>query len=298
MRCLAVVVISWSFICCPGVFAQDNPGYRLEPVSDGLYRFVAGNYRAMLWVTDEGMLLVDPLNREAATWLKQHLAERFDVPLRYVVYSHNHFDHAYGGDVFDDPAVTFIAHEMARDDLVRSQAQTRLPRLTFSDQMTIHLGGERLTMRYHGPNNGYGSLSFLFEDQRVLFVVDWILVGRVPYRDLAGYDLEGMIRSTRQVLDDDGWETFVGGHADVGDRAGVQRYLDYLETLYGRVLEGMQAGKPLEVLQREITLDAFADLKQFDAWRAENIAGAYRMLADRSYLLMRPETPEPATDGE
>ena len=61
-------------------------------------------------VTDEGIILADPINRDFATWLKKELDERFDVPVRYVIYSHHHFDHAEGGDVFADTA-RFVAHE-------------------------------------------------------------------------------------------------------------------------------------------------------------------------------------------
>ncbi|WP_428103361.1 MBL fold metallo-hydrolase [Candidatus Rariloculus sp.] len=36
--------------------------------------------------------------------------ERFGVPVRYVLYSHHHWDHASGGAVFADTAI-YIAHE-------------------------------------------------------------------------------------------------------------------------------------------------------------------------------------------
>lgn len=266
--------------------------YTFEPIADGLYRYTAGAYHSVVWVGEDGILIVDPLNEAAATWLKAHLVERFEQPIRYVVYSHNHFDHAYGGEVYDEPGVVFVSHAMARQDMAHSEAQTRLADVTFNDQMTIRMGDESLVMRYHGPNNGYGSVSMHFEAQRVMFVVDWIVVGRVPYRDFKGYDIEGMIHSTKEVLALD-WDTFVGGHADLGDRSAVQRYLDYLESLYAAVRDGMRAGKSLEMLQTEIDLSDYQDLKMYDQWKADNIAGVYRLLADRSYMLMRPEVPEP-----
>ena len=45
-----------------------------------------------------------------ATWLKGELARRFNVPVRYVIYSHYHWDHASGGAVYADTA-RFIGHE-------------------------------------------------------------------------------------------------------------------------------------------------------------------------------------------
>ena len=277
--------------------AEDDADYALEPVADGLLRFTAGPYHALVWVTDEGILLVDPLSDDAARWLKAELAERFDVPLRFVVYSHNHHDHAYGGAVFDDPGVTFIAHEWARDDLARSRARTTLPQVTFTDELAIRLGGSTLRLRHHGPNNGRGSVSMHFEDAGVMFVVDWIVIGRMPWKDLQGYDIEGMIRSTREVLNLR-WETFAGGHAEIGGRAEVERYLAYLEALYAAVRDGMLAGQSLESMQQTIRLDDFADFKQYEAWLPLNIAGVYNTLADRSYLNMRPEVQEAAGAAE
>jgi glyoxylase-like metal-dependent hydrolase (beta-lactamase superfamily II) len=47
--------------------------------------------------------------------MKDQFAERFKVPVRYVIYSHSHWDHAEGGAAFADTA-RFIAHEnMARN---------------------------------------------------------------------------------------------------------------------------------------------------------------------------------------
>ncbi|MAP95215.1 MAG: MBL fold metallo-hydrolase [Ponticaulis sp.] len=262
--------------------------YRLEEVKPDLYRFVAGSYRSMVWVTDDGIVVLDTLNTEAAKWLKTELDEHFDVPVRYVVYSHSHYDHAYGGQVFADPSVTFIAHDLTRSNFEMSKADTHFPELTFSEDFALNLGGETLSLRYHGPNNGFGSVSMLFEDQDVIFVVDWAIVGRMPWTNLEGYNIEGMIRSTKAILELE-WDTFVGGHAEIGERADVERYLAYLEALYGAVRDGMLDGKDLETLQAEIRLDEFSDFKQYDAWLADNIGGVYRQIADQSYILKRPE---------
>jgi len=207
--------------------------------------------------------------------------------VRYVIYSHNHYDHVLGGEVFDDPRTIFVAHERAREDIVRTRTRTRVPELTFADELTLHLGGERLVLRHHGPNNGLGSISMHFPDAGVMFVVDWIVLGRMPYQDLPGYDIVGMIRSTREVLALP-WETFVGGHARTGDRADVERALAYLEALHDAVRDGMLADRSLEQLQREIRLDEFDDLANYEAWLPLNVAGVYRMLDDQSYIRRRP----------
>ncbi|MCA9779396.1 MAG: MBL fold metallo-hydrolase, partial [Candidatus Eremiobacteraeota bacterium] len=206
---------------------------------------------------------------------------------RYLVYSHNHFDHAYGGEVFDQPGVTLVSHELARRALKDTRARTPLPDIVFSDSLTIHMGGESMELRYHGANNGDGSVSFLFPHRRLLYVVDWIVVGRLPYQDFQGYDLDGCIRSTEEALALD-WDTFVGGHADVGDRSGVERFLRYLTELREAVLAGMLEGKSLETLQKEIRMEEYQDLKMHKEWLPQNVKGVYQQLRDKHYLLNRP----------
>lgn len=61
-------------------------------------------------VTPEGIILADPENTQVATFLEEEFARRFKVPVRYVVYSHYHWDHSRGGAVFADTA-RFVAHE-------------------------------------------------------------------------------------------------------------------------------------------------------------------------------------------
>ena len=263
-------------------------GYAIEKIAGDVYMFSAGHFRSALLVTKEGIVLTDPCGKEAATWLRAELGRRFDAPIRYVIYSHSHPDHVYGGEVFDGPGVTFVAHRLTRQNLVSVKAKTRIPNLVFDGELDLHLGGQRIELRYHGVNNGRGSISMRFAPARVLHVVDWIVLGRMPYMDLRGYDIEGTIRSTREVLDLD-FAHFIGGHGKAGGKDDVRRYLRYMETLYSEVRDGMLAGKDLETLQREITLEEFRDLPRFADWRALNIRGVYEKLRDEDYLLRRPD---------
>ena len=97
------------------VMASEAPGQvaaprrSIEPISGGVYTATNNNHRTVFLVTPEGILLADPINADFSKWLKAELAARFKVPVRYVVYSHHHWDHASGGDVFADTA-RFVGH--------------------------------------------------------------------------------------------------------------------------------------------------------------------------------------------
>lgn len=270
--------------------SQDEPDYKIEEMRDGIFRFTAGHYRSVFLVTEEGILLTDPIDEKAATWLKGELESRFEIPVRYVIYSHNHVDHVYGGEVFAADGVEFISHHLAREDLVRTKAATQIPEIVFEEEMSIFLGDAEVRLKYHGSNNGRGSVSMMFEPAKVLFVVDWIVLGRMPYKNLKGYDIHGMIDSTREVLEMD-FDVLVGGHAEMGTRADVERYLAYLEALYAAVRDGMLKGKSLETLQSEIRLDEFSDFANYEEWLPLNIEGVFDTLNDQSYMDMRSDVP-------
>lgn len=87
-----------------------GPAREIIPLTGDLYRARNGNWYTIFLVTGDGIILGDPINPAFATWLKDELVKRFKVPVRYVVYSHSHFDHAAGGAVFSDTA-TFVGHE-------------------------------------------------------------------------------------------------------------------------------------------------------------------------------------------
>ncbi|TVU70102.1 MBL fold metallo-hydrolase [Cobetia crustatorum] len=278
-KALACAVLSLSF---------QAQAYEIDPLGEGLYRFVDDRHRSVFLITDQGALVTDPMNHDAATWLNDEIKKRFDTPVKYVIYSHNHGDHIYGAEVFDTPGTTFIAHRLAAQDIAMTHAKTVQPDLVFDDEMKVQLGDSSVLLKYHGPNDGRGSISMLFEKQRTLFVVDWIVIGRMPWQKLWSYDIQGMINSTRAVLEYD-FDTFVGGHADVGSKKDVQRYLTYLESLYVQVTEGVLAGKSLEQIKQDTDLSAYSDFANYEDWVELNIEGVHERLMEESGMGWRSD---------
>ena len=86
------------------------PTFQIQQIRGDLYRSGNGAWHSLFLVTAEGILLVDPLNVAHATWLKEQLAQRFGLPVKYVVYSHSHWDHVEGAALFADTA-RVVAHE-------------------------------------------------------------------------------------------------------------------------------------------------------------------------------------------
>ena len=103
-----------------------EPTRAFEEVADNLYRVQNNNHYTMVLVTDDGVVMTDPINRDFSTWLKGELADRFDAEVKYVLYSHHHWDHASGGAVFEDTA-QFVGHQNMGGNLAMPSADTPVP---------------------------------------------------------------------------------------------------------------------------------------------------------------------------
>ena len=95
---------------------EDLPRHEITHLIGDLYRFRQIRDFGMFVVTPDGIIVVDPMNSEMAAWLKTQLDEQFGLPVKYVIYSHHHNDHASGGEVFADTA-TFVGHENMRKNM-------------------------------------------------------------------------------------------------------------------------------------------------------------------------------------
>src|SRR6188474_3634498 len=100
-------------------------GQEIGKLTGDVYYARMDDYLSVFMVTPEGIVLVEPIGTEFATWLKGELASRFKVPVKYVVYSHHHWDHASGGEVFADTA-RFVGHANMLTHLAMPPASTKL----------------------------------------------------------------------------------------------------------------------------------------------------------------------------
>jgi glyoxylase-like metal-dependent hydrolase (beta-lactamase superfamily II) len=110
----AALVTALLVVMSCGGEAEAQRGARgpvITRITGDLYRASNGTWHSIFLVTEEGILIGDTLNTRFATQLREELDSRFPgVPVRWVVYSHSHWDHVEGGAVFADTA-TFIGHE-------------------------------------------------------------------------------------------------------------------------------------------------------------------------------------------
>jgi len=270
---LVLTIVGMLGVFRNGLAQPAQPTRSIANVSGNLWRAQNNTHFTVFLVTAEGIIVSDPISRDFATWLKSELDERFGLPVRYLLYSHSDADHASGGEVFADTA-QFIGHENMREGL---PATVHPPTVFYSDRHRVTLGGKSVEMIHPGPAHSPNMSILRFPDENAVFVVDFISIKRLPFRNLAGYDLEVWLSEMRTV-EALGADIVIPGHGQVGTTDDVVDHRHYVEELRDAVAEGIAAGRSLAELQESITLEEYSDWASFDAWRGANIEGMYNML--------------------
>src|SRR5712691_9129213 len=102
--------------------------------TDGVYIFRNGGHQSMFIVTKDGVIATDPIAYGRPTGGQDYIAEIkkvTDKPVKYLIYSHHHYDHIAGGKPFKDAGATIVAHHRAKERL----AQLKDPSTPLPDQV-------------------------------------------------------------------------------------------------------------------------------------------------------------------
>ena len=254
--------------------AQTAPIREITRITGEVYRF-RNNFHYSIFVnTPDGIILTDPINADAAGWLKAELARQFGRPIKYLVYSHDHADHIAGGQVFADTALV-VAHENAKSVIIGERRPTAVPALTFGDRMTIELGGTVMELSWVGRNHSDNSVVVRLPQERLVFAVDFIPVQTLAFRDFPDAYIPDWIESLRRVEAMD-FDILVPGHGPVGRKAHVSMFREYMEDLRGAVLQAAREGKSLEETRQTVRLPKYEGWTNYKEWFPLNVEGMYR----------------------
>jgi glyoxylase-like metal-dependent hydrolase (beta-lactamase superfamily II) len=284
IRAVALATMAWMAVI--GVAsaqgqASREPVRTITKIRGDLYRFQNDRHNTVFLVTSEGVIVGDPINADAATWLKNQIAARFKVPVRYVLYSHSDWDHASGARIFNDTAELWGHANMAaaiKNASNPDQMKDVLPpERTYTDRQTITLGGKRVELVHPGPNHSPDATVLFFPAERVIHVVDYITVRRVPPR-FGGAPIAAWIKSMRAVEALD-FDVVSPGHGNVGTKLDVSEQREYAEALVDGVSKGIAAGRSAKELQATNMLDKFSWWEGYETVRNANIEEAYKELS-------------------
>ena len=240
--------------------------------TDNVYVFRYANHQAMFVVTRDGVIATDPIGYgrpQAVTTYVDEIKKVTDKPIKYLIYSHHHYDHISGGKPFKDAGAKIVAHKKAKERLaVLKDPATPLPDETMDKKRTINLGGTALELTYVGLNHSDSSIVMRLPKEKLIFVVDFLPVGTLPGRGMIDfYPLEAE-SSIKQVLALD-WERLIPGHPGapegrLGTKKDAQDQLTFLQDASEAVKVEARAGKCWEPAEKEVKLPKYSSWPNYD----------------------------------
>ncbi len=240
--------------------------------TDNVYTFRNGNSQSLFIVTSEGVIATDPVGYGRPQGGATYVAEIRKVtsqPIRYLVYSHHHFDHIAGGRAFKEAGARIIAHRRAKERLeVLADPNTVLPDETVDARRTLTLGGTALELVHVGQNHSDSTLVMRLPKERIVFVVDLLPVGQVPGRGMIDFFPLQAEASIKQILAMD-WDRLIPGHPGAGGRLGskkdAQDQLTFLQDASAAVRAEAQQGRCWEPVESTLKLPKYASWPNYEA---------------------------------
>ncbi len=277
------IVLILSLLCVSlMVWGEDAP--KLQKLSDHVYAYVgiknanpsANSFgaNAGLVVGEDAALVIDTL--VSAKDAKRFLSDIKKVtkkPVKYVVNTHYHLDHAWGNSVFVEKGAVVIAHENSRLAMVKMEDPTlhpenygmtakdlkgtvlKAPTLTFRDAMQVDLGGIVVALSYPGETHTNGSIFVVIPQESVIFLGDALFTQYHPFI------AEGNYKSWKKILTDlekTPFKILVPGHgplSTVQDLKDMKTYMTEFDTKAKKLCKGKKpedAPKIAEDLLKEL----------------------------------------------
>lgn len=249
--------------------AQQRPAIETTKVegTDNVYIFRNVNHQSMFIVTSDGVIATDPIAYGRPTGGQTYvdaIRKITDKPIKYLIYSHHHYDHIAGGKPFKDAGAHIIAHKRVPEHLARlGDPHTVLPDETFDDKKTITLGGTTLELVYLGPNHSDSNIVMWLPKEKLIFLVDTILVGAVPGLGMIDiFPLETEQFITKVLALD--WDRMIPGHPGqpngrLGTKQDAQNILTLMQEASAEMKKLGQDGKCWAEAEKEFKLPKYAD---------------------------------------
>ncbi|MEP6770072.1 MAG: MBL fold metallo-hydrolase [Acidobacteriota bacterium] len=213
-----------------------GPTLTVQKLAEGVWMAEAEQGANVGWflVSDE-VVVVDSGNDAAtARAVLGKIAETAGKPVKFVVVTHAHGDHAGGVPVFAAAGAQIVCHENSAASIAfllsGGKPGSSLGVLGVSDRLVYFGGSRRAAVYFLGVGHTNGDLIVLLPEEKILFSGDLVVNGRLPYLQSADSDLHGweQILTRLATLD---VEKIVPGHGKVGTRQSVGDSLAYLRKI-------------------------------------------------------------------
>ncbi|MBI3665556.1 MAG: MBL fold metallo-hydrolase [Acidobacteria bacterium] len=175
-----------------------------------------------------------------------------DKPIKYLLNTHHHGDHT-GGNQSLLASTEIVAHRNARANLVKN-SMPGLPPITFSDEVSVNLGGKEVRARYFGAGHTNGDAVIYFPSHKIVHTGDLFVRGAAFIDYANGGSSDAWMKTIDGILSLD-FETAIPGHGAVSKRQDLVEWKASFQKVRDRVRELTKQGKSKEEIASLLKVD-------------------------------------------
>lgn len=252
----------------------ERAGEQTRQLTEHLYTYRCKGTRSIFVVDDSGVIATDPISAECAKRYLAAIRKVTEAPIRYLVYSHQHWDHILGGQAFRDAGAEIVAHQACEAHFQRRpHPDLALPDRYLNGNETLTVGEQTLELMYLGRNHGDCFL-VMRPDARHLYVNDLVTPGVTPLSIMPDYDLTGYLDTLRKIEAME-FDAVIGGHGvPVAHRSALTERRRYLEALLTGVKKALDEGAYYTTIGDDIDLSEFRHMRNYERNLPDNIERA------------------------
>jgi glyoxylase-like metal-dependent hydrolase (beta-lactamase superfamily II) len=242
----------------------------VDKVKDNLYVMKGGGGNSSVFITANGVVVVDTKNPGWGQPLLEQIKKVTDKPVTMIINTHTHGDHVSGNVEF--PAtVDVVTHENPKKNMeamrqpsfvappaggpapnIFTQNNGRgMPKRTYKESMTIGSGADRIDLHYFGRAHTNGDTFVVFPALKVMHAADVFPNKGVPGMDSnnggSGVEYAATLTKAADFADKNGIDTIVNGHNDTtSTRADLRDYIGFVRDYVSYAQAQKKAGKSVD----------------------------------------------------
>jgi cyclase len=235
------------------------PKLTINKVTGDLYEIEGDGGNVAVYVTDEGVILVDDKYDRDHDEIMARIKSVTDQPVKYVLSTHYHEDHS-GGNGKLLPTAEIISTANARTNIVKhvqanASANVQPARVVFTDETAVFLGGKEVRAKFFGRGHTNGDAIIYFPALRTIHTGD-LMAGSTPLIDYPG---GGSVVEWTKALDGAmktwDFDRVIPGHGAITNKAGLTAYRNNVEKLRNRAAGLIRAGKSQDDVAKVMTAE-------------------------------------------
>jgi len=270
--CIAIIFI----VFATKVIAQnfDTVQIKTNKITDKIYELEGDGGNIGVLLGNDGIVIIDDQFAPLSEKIRAALKALSDKPVRFVINTHFHGDHTGGNENFAGRGAIIVAQENSRlrmtgDEFmttINNQKQAApydaLPKVTFSESVTLHLNGETAQVFHVQNAHTDGDAIIYFKESNVFHAGDVFVRYGLPYIDQPhGGTMEGMIRGVDELLKlSNDSSVIIPGHGKLAGKKDVVEYKNMLVTIRDRIAKAIKEGKTVDEIMKADPTKEFISL--------------------------------------